>query len=394
MRRGEYNGASSGDRGLSGPATVAGALAGYDMSAQQHLAKRLGISQATISRVLNHPEMVRPETRARVVEAMRELNYERNELPQRLRAGGLDMVGICISGIQNEFFVSMIHGIDLAVSERDWATVLRFTHDHLESERRIVGEMRALRFGGLILLPQEENRELYASLESKRFPFVFIDHTVEGVDAPRVATDEKLGGRLSAEHVLDLGHRRIGRIYGPQEVQSFAERTAGALQAIAERGIPMDPRWSVPAFQMTAEQRARRRSREPLRIVAKEIRQVTRHRVAEGRAAMARLLDLPEGLRPTAVLCENDLLATGAQREAMARGLDVPGEVSIVGYAGFSLTEFLPVPLTTVRQPAHEIGVAAVEALFGLRAGDAGARENRLLPPELKVRASTGPVPD
>ena len=380
--------------GASAPATVAGSLAKQNMSAQQHLAKRLGISQATISRVLNHPEMVHPETRARVVEAMRELNYERNELPQRLRAGGLDMVGICISGIQNEFFVSMIHGIDLAVSERDWTTVLRFTHDHLETERRIVGEMRALRFGGLILLPQDENRELYVSMESKGFPFVFIDHSVEGVKAPRVATDEKLGGRIAAEHVLDLGHRRIGRIYGPQEVQSFAERTAGALQAITERGIPMDPRWSVPAFQMTAEQRARRRSREPLRTVAKEIQQVTRHRVAEGRAAMARLLSLAEGLRPTAVLCENDLLATGALREALARGVDVPGDVSIVGYAGFSLTEYLPVPLTTVRQPAHEIGVAAVDALFACREGRDDAGEDRLLPPELHVDASTGPVPE
>lgn len=359
------------------------------MNGQVAIAKELGLHQSTVSRAIKHPERVNEETRNRVLEAVRKRGYQLNELPNRLRAGGLQMLGACVSWIQNEFFVALIHGVELAASRHGWSVVIECTHNDLDAELRSITEMRSLRFGGLIILPHPQATDLYRELKRSKFPFVFVDRSLPGISVPWVGTDDRLGGRLAAEHVFKLGHRRIARIYGPQDYGSFAERGRGTVEFFAEKGLTLDPRWEIAGHAMELKEAAL-----PAAGLDMMSHGFATERVERGRRAMARLLELPAQQRPTAVLCDNDYYATGALLEATSRGVAVPEAISIVGFAGFSWTRWLPVPLTTVVQPAQQIGEEAAELLINVnRRGTPRRPRKQLLPPRLEASGSTGPCP-
>lgn len=363
------------------------------MSVQEVIARELGLSQATISRVISRPDMVKPATRDRVLKAMEKHKYQPNQLANRLRAGGLEMLGICVSSISNDYFVSLIHGVEFAAGERGWSVVIECTHNDLAAERRSIEEMRSLQFGGLLILPHPEAADIYRELKRLRFPFVFIDRHLEGVAAPFVGTDEAVGGRLVAEHLLQLGHRRIAHVHGPEGYSSFQERGEAFENLLSRHGVALDPRCRVPGFQPN-QKAASTTEAYGEKDVPRQLR--TDHTMDDpegGREALRRLLKLPKSERPTAVMCDNDYYATGVMLEAIQQGLSVPDDLSIVGFSGARWTSWLPVPLTTIVQPAYRIGERAVKQLFDVRGSGKISRKHCQLEPRLDIQASTGPPP-
>jgi LacI family transcriptional regulator len=335
---------------------------------QAEIAKKLNISQQTVSRVLRAPHLVKEKTRRRVLDLMRESGYEPNELANRLKGGGLEIIGLSLQHIRHSFFPEIISGVEQAISQRGWQLAIvseQFGGPRLQAEH--LTAMRRLRFGGILCAPFWENIPLYRDLRRIGFPLVFVDQYLANFDCDYVATDNRLGGRIAAEHLLGLGHRRFAIFRADTVSTSMRDRQEGFLRAVSEQGFEVDPRHDLKCG----------------------------FSVETGKESFARLWRLPASARPTALFCDNDTAAAGALLTALALGVKIPDELSIVGYAGYDWTEYLPVPLTTVAQSGHEIGTAAVKRLFELiadpRRGDEPSHLD--LAPTLTARQSSGPAP-
>jgi len=335
---------------------------------QMEIARRLNLSQQTVSRVLRSPHLVKEATRRRVLALMQQTGYEPNELANRLKNGGLEIIGLSLQYLRHSFFPEIIEGAERIISQRGWQLAIVSEQrggPQLQAEHLRV--MRRLRFGGVLCAPFWENIPLYRELRQVGYPLVFVDQYLAQFDCDYVATDNRLGGRLVAEHLIGLGHRRLALSRADTVSVSMRDRQDGFLKAMADHGCSLDPRCDVKGgFSSEA-----------------------------GRESLAQLWSLPRAARPTALFCDNDVAAAGALLEALSRGIKVPGELSLIGYAGYDLTEYLAVPLTTVAQHGLEIGAAAAKLLFEIIAD---VRRDRSpvhleLAPTLIARESTGPVP-
>ena len=335
---------------------------------QTEIARRLHISQQTVSRVLRVPHLVKEKTRQRVLDLMHESSYEPNELANRLKGGGLEIAGLSLQCIRHSYFPEIIDGAEQAIGQRGWQLAIvseKFGGPKLQVEH--LTAMRRLRFGGILCAPFWENIPLYGELRRIGFPLVFVDQYLANFDGDYVATDNLLGGRMAAEHLLGMGHQRFAMFRADTVSTSMRDRQEGFVRALAERGFEVESRHDLKCgFSVEA-----------------------------GKESFAKLWSLPVSERPTALFCDNDPGAAGALLEALSRGVKIPDELSVVGYAGYDWTEYLPVPLTTVAQPGHEIGKTAVKLLFeiidGSRRGEAPAHIE--LTPTLVVRKSSGPAP-
>jgi alanine racemase len=200
----------------------------------------------------------------------------------------------------------------------------------------------------------------YRKLISRPLPVAFINGYVEGVEAPFISCDDHTAGGMAVRHLASLGHRRIGLITGPSRFLPVQRKLAGYREAM----------------------------RELFGEVDEDLIELTLFGVEGGDAAAARLIE--RGV--TAIACGSDPMALGAIRAARSRGLDVPGDISVVGYDDSPLMAFTDPPLTTLRQPVRQMSVAAVRALVDEISGDPAPNSEYIFRPELVVRGSTGPV--
>ncbi len=306
---------------------------------QSEIAQKLHISQQTVSRVLHAPHLVKEKTRQRVLALMRESGYEPNELANRLKGGGLKIIGLSLQHIRHSYFPSIIDGAEQAVRQRGWQ--LSIASEQLGGPPLQVEHltaMRRLRFGGILCAPYWENIPLYLEMRRIGFPLVFVDNYLDKLDCDHVTTDNRLGGQMAAKHLLSLGHQKFAIFRADTGSTSMRDRHDGFLRTLSAKGFDVEPRHDLKSgFSFEA-----------------------------GRESLARLWSLPASERPTALFCDNDSAAAGAIAEALSRGVRIPEELSVVGYAGFDWTEYLPVPLTTIAQPGREIGETAGQLLFDL----------------------------
>ena len=324
------------------------------------VAKLAGVSVGTVSNVLNRPDQVSPATRQRVLDAIAELGYVRNDSARQLRAGRSRMVAIVVLDVTNPFFADVVRGAEAAAEARDSMVLVCNSGEDPAREQRHLDLLEEQRVAGLLITPVEGGGN--ARLErfvSRGTPVVLVDRGSAAYDRCSVAVDDVLGGRLAGEHLVERGHRRIAYVGGPSSIQQVADRRAGLTEAVA--GI--------------AE----------LSVV--ETRGLS---LGEGRAAGARLADLPDETRPTAVFCANDLLALGALQQLMSRGLRVPEDVAVVGYDDIDFAAAAAVPLSSIRQPRERLGHSAAQLLLE-EIHDADAHEHRhvVFRPELVVRESS-----
>lgn len=325
------------------------------------VAREAGVSVNTVSRVLAGKPDVSPETRAKVLAVVERLGYKPNRLARGLRSNRTGTIGVIVTDIANPFFGSVVKGIERAARGLDYSLILQDTDENYELEKKAVELMLAERVDGVLITPVQSGTESLKLLRKAGVPFVLLGRRFDDFPADWVVTDDVRGGSLAAEHLISLGHRRIGMISGPLRISSARARLEGFLKALSSHGITPDD-GLILSDAITVE---------------------------DGYRLTTELLEARRA--PTAIFCYSDFVAFGAVAALRERGLRVPGDVAVVGYDDVPLSRYLEVPLTTVRIPKEELGKAALELLFHRLQRDQNreAPEGVELPVELVVRAST-----
>jgi LacI family transcriptional regulator len=326
------------------------------------IASAAGVSIATVSRVLNGRPDVSPETRETVLRVVREQGFSTNRSARALSGGRTGLVGVTLPIVDLEYFNRIVSGAAEALYEQDMRVVLCPTlHEPVREATLLERLMKGTTDGSLLLLTTESNAAL-KELSRQGYPFVVVDPRrplEEGV--PVVTAGHAAGAKAATDHLLSLGHRRIGVITGPHGWVASVDRVNGYQAALAGAGV-------LPAPELLAKGNFTTES---------------------GYNAASILLDLTD--RPTAIFAFNDEMAVGALQAAHERGLDVPDDLSIVGFDDLEKASIVTPALTTVRQPLAEMGRMAVSLLTRLLERQRLEALRVELGTKLVVRDSTAP---
>jgi DNA-binding LacI/PurR family transcriptional regulator len=324
------------------------------------VAHRAGVSIGTVSNVLNHPDVVAADTRQRVLDAIAELGYVRNDSARQLRAGRSRTIAIVVLDVANPFFTDVVRGAEAAAEARGAVVVVCNSGEDVARERRHLELLEEQRVQGVLITPVDDGRDSRLEhLIGRGTPVVLVDRGSGRHNRCSVAVDDVLGGSLAGEHVFHQGHRNVAFVGGPFTIQQVADRHEGFSAALADGG--------------------------EVRVMA-----TANLTVAAGRRASEEIANLPVAQRPTAVFCANDLLALGVLQEMSLRGLRVPRDVAIVGYDDIDFAAAAAVPLSSVRQPREQLGRTAAQLLLE-EVHDGAFHQHRqvVFKPELVVRESS-----
>ena len=321
---------------------------------------RAGVSVATVSRVMRSPEKVAPKTRRRVERAIEETGYQPNMLARSFRTSRSQLVLVLLPNIANPFFARVIRGIGQVAAQHGYDVLLGDTAYEPAREDAYAELVSTRRADGLIHLGSRMPRPIEAMARNREVPLVSACEVIEGHDGPSVSIDNAGATERIARHLADLGHRTIGVVTGPKENQHTRLRLEGYKRAAEHAGL-RTLFVAEGAFDMPSGYEA-----------------VAKH---EGRGV------------PDAVLCFNDAMAVGAMRRLHEAGLSVPRDVSVTGFDDLQLGRYVTPSLTTVSQPAEEMGRAAMRLFLEELSGEGAHAAHITLPTELIVRDSTGPAP-
>jgi LacI family transcriptional regulator len=327
------------------------------------VAQRAGVSPATVSRVLHRRGLVREVTRARVEAAMAELGYT----PQAAGEVGRQpqSIALLVTNIVNPFFHEIMRAIEDEVGEQEIALVLYDSAESLEREQRAIKRLSERPLDGIIVCASRGATEALAELHTRTgVPLVVINRRVAQPEIPCITVDFTNGAYRATQHLLQLGHRRIGYLAGPAGYESSLQRRQGIVEALAEAGLELPDAWCPASFPS----------------------------VEGGFQAMSGLLGLPEHARPSAIVAFNDLTALGALQAARSARVRVPGQLSLVGFDNIEMAAHSCPPLTTIEQPRYRMGRLAMQLLRQQLAGDARPSSGyMLLESPLIIRESTAP---
>ncbi|MFF0526848.1 LacI family DNA-binding transcriptional regulator [Nocardia amikacinitolerans] len=326
------------------------------------VADAAGVSLGTVSNVLNRPDTVSPETRARVQAVMDQLGFVRNEFARQLRAGTSSTLAYVMLDGANPFFMDVAQGIEEEAQANGLALFLCNSSGRSDRELSYLTRLEEQRVQGILITPTDPDAAVLDELVARGTPVVILDRRRDSATHCSVAVDDVLGGELAAGHLVEMGHRRIAFVGGPSEIGQVRDRREGALRGLARAGMEPDRLVDIPTTGLT---------------------------VAEGARAGERLLGLPAQTRPTAAFCANDLLALGLLQQCVSLGLRVPGDLAIVGYDDIEFAAAAAVPLTSVRQPRQLLGRTAAALLVREVRDQEHRHEQVLFAPELVVRRST-----
>ncbi|MEV3858916.1 LacI family DNA-binding transcriptional regulator [Streptomyces sp. NPDC050095] len=325
-----------------------------------HVARKAGVSEATVSRVLNERPGVSDATRQSVLTALDVLGYER---PTQLRGERARLVGLVIPEMQNPIFPAFAEVVGGALAQQGLTPVLctqtkggvsEADYMELLLQQQVSGVV----FAGGLFSEADASHAHYRRLAERKIPVVFINASIAALDFPCVACDDAVAVEQAWRHLASLGHERIGLLLGPYDHVPSRRKLAAARRVA--KGLGMK--------------------------VADDLVERSIFSLEGGQAAAARLLDHAV----TGIVCASDPLALGAIRAARRRGLTVPGDVSVVGFDDSAFMTCTEPPLSTVRQPIEAMGRAAVDLLVAQIQGDRTHLGELLFEPELVVRGSTG----
>ncbi|MFF7586400.1 LacI family DNA-binding transcriptional regulator [Kitasatospora purpeofusca] len=326
------------------------------------VAKKVGVSEATVSRVLNDKPGVSEATRAAVLTALDVLGYER---PTQLRGERARLVGLVLPELQNPIFPAFAEAVGGALSGHGFTPVLCTQTAGGVSEADYVDLLLAQQVSGVVFFgglyaQGDAPHEHYARLAERSLPTVLLNAAIDDLDFPRVSCDDAVAVEQALGHLRQLGHRRVGLVLGPADHVPSRRKLAAARAAAERFGLELaDDCVERALFSLEG-----------------------------GQAATTRLLR--RGV--TGVVCASDPLALGAIRAVRRAGLSVPADVSVIGYDDSSFMTCTDPPLTTVRQPIDAMGRAVVELLVGEIGGVRVTHDELLFEPELVVRGSTAPA--
>jgi LacI family transcriptional regulator len=326
------------------------------------VARISGVSPMTVSRVINESERVSPDTRRRVEEAIAELGYIPSRLARGLSRQKTGTLALIVPDVENAFFLQILRGAEDVARRAGYRVILCDTRADLTLERELIEEMIAHRVEGIAIAPvSDRSRAHLKRLAKFGVPFVLIDRVVAGIDADAVLGDSVGGAQRLVQHLIELGHRRIGLIVESDQVSTARDRRRGYVQALEGAGLPLDSELVVLS---TVDPRG-------------------------GFTGMQRLLHLESP--PTAVFTVNNLVALGAVEAVRAEGLEVPGDMALVCFDDIEYASRLYPFLTVMMQPAETYGTLGTQLLLE-RIERGGAAKSRVvvLPADFIVRRSCG----
>jgi DNA-binding LacI/PurR family transcriptional regulator len=329
----------------------------------EDLARKVGVSIATVSRVVNGRKGVSREVRQAVLAAMDDLGYER---PDRARSATRGQVGIIVPDLTNPIFPAIAQAVVSLLSQEDFMPVICALPGGGRSEDEYIEMLVAQGASGIIFICSahadgQASLERYHRLRGRGIPYVMVNGPRPELGATSVSNDDAAAISTAVQHLASLGHRKVGLAIGPHRFIPSRQKMAGFRSALAEFLDIEDPEPHTATSMFTVE---------------------------GGQSAANELLDSGH----TAIVCASDVMALGAIRAARARGLRVPEDVSIVGFDDSTLMALTDPPLTTLRQPAAAIAHAAVHALAADIAGERSTHSPVVLASDLVLRGSTGPA--
>jgi LacI family transcriptional regulator len=327
------------------------------------VAKHAGVSVSTVSYVLNNSGPVAAERRARVLDAVQVLNYTPNESARSLKRRSASTIGLVVPDLANQFYALLTEGVERAAAARDVLVVLcapEATGTKSSANARL---LRSQRLDGVIYLSGADMSPSSLLELTQLGPVVLVDEQIPGFDLPAVVSDSRHGAREIARYVLGQGHERIAVIAGPAGLWTSQQRLAGYREAMAAAGLEPD---DVPVFEGDYHQNS-------------------------GTELAAEALSGPRHEWPTALLCANDLMAIGALEYCKGAGISVPADVSIVGFDDLPFASLLTPRLTTVRQPARDMGFKAANLLFDLLEDKVDDQSSGEFPVTVQIRDSVAP---
>ncbi len=323
------------------------------------VAEEVGVSKSLVSLVMRGSDSVSPSSRSAILEAADKLGYRPNAAARTMVRQRSYVIGVMVSDLHNPFFADVIDGIDVAATDAGYRAILTTGNRRPERERLSVAALLEMRVDGLILLSPVVHRD-YAIHASRSVPTVVVGKATRTTSVDSVTNDDRMGAALVVDHLVELGHRSIAHIDGGDAAGAKPRRT-GYMNSMRQHGLE------------------------------RETRSVRGGVTEEGGSTGMRDL-LLSGTRPTAVFVANDLAAIGVLEVLDAEGLEVPGDLSIVGYDNSAIAASHRMALTTVDQPRHDMGRMAAELILTNIAGDRKKASHLVLSPKLVVRESTSPL--
>jgi len=327
------------------------------------IAKRAGVSVATVSRTLREPEAVRPVRRERVLQAIEEMNYAPDPIAQQLRRRTNETIIVVVPEIANPFFSGIVQSIENVAHDMGYRVLIGETQGKQERLDYYADMVQTRVAAGLILLgsllPRIVKNGVEAGLKEPAIPLVLACEHYDGLECPKVVIDNVAAGYLAVDHLIDRGRRRIATITGPLDNPLTVDRLKGYRDALANAGLPSREDWVVEGD----------------------------FSIESGHAAMLRLLEA--GQVPDGVFCAGDEMAIGAMHAIREAGLMIPRAIAVVGFDDLRFGAFAAPPLTTIRQPSAELGETAMrmmDAVLNKRPLD---QLKVVLPHSLVLRGST-----
>ena len=326
------------------------------------IAQDLNLSVVTVSKVLrDHPD-IGPETRERVRQRMKELDYRPNLAARALVTGRSYAIGLIVPDLVHPFFGEVAKALSSVLRGNGYSLVLSASEDDPTFEQQEIDQLLARRVDVLIVASVQQRGDGFQRIQQQRTPVVLIDRKFDGVASHFVGIDDVAAGRIATEHLLDMGCTRLAHI-GGADVSTAADRLRGYREALAGWKMADRPEATI------------------LREHGDESGDIS------GYNAMRRLLDLRP--RPDGVFCLNDPTAMGAMKAVLDAGLRIPEDIAVIGCGNVAYADFLRVPLSSINQHTDEIGKAAAKLALRILENPPARPKRILLAPQLVERAST-----
>jgi LacI family transcriptional regulator len=331
------------------------------------IARELGVSVVTVSKVLRNHIDIGDETRQRVLKKMKELNYQPNFAARALVTGRTYMVGLVVPDLVHAFFAEVAKGLSSVLRKRGYGLILASSEEDADLEAQEIGQLLARRLDAIVIASTQQTVESFRRIEEQKTPYVLVDRMFVGLPANFVGVDDESVGELATEHLVAVGCRRIAHIHGPQ-VSTASGRLEGYRRVLARHNLGPLPDYVPEATTGDDNSEAR------------------------GSEAMRQLLKLDP--RPDGVFCYNDPTAMGAMNAILDAGLRIPQDIAIIGCGNVHYDPSLRVPLSSIDQQSAAIGERAAKlALSLIESKGAGRPKRIILEPKLVARASTQRTP-
>ncbi|MEQ2129025.1 LacI family DNA-binding transcriptional regulator [Caldanaerobacter subterraneus KAk] len=328
------------------------------------IARLANVSVTTVSRVINNkPEGVSEETRQKILKLVKELGYQPNAIARGLVTKKTKTIGLIIPDISNPFFPDIARGVEDSAHIYGYNVFLCNTDDNLEKESEYIRALKEKYVDGIIFTSSvPSDYQHIMELVRDGVPIVMMDRRMESEEIYGVFIDNYEGGYLATKHLIDLGHRKIGCITGPLKVKNARERLEGYKRALLDNGIEVDERLIFEGD----------------------------YKINSGIIGTEKLLNDNKDI--TAIFACNDLMAYGAYKTIRSYGYKIPDDISVVGFDDILLSQIMEPQLTTIRQPAYDMGLTAARMLIKLIEGKKVSKKIIIFKPQLVIRQSTASV--